>query len=112
MAWEEELFDYLDDLEAQATALFAADRGPELTDRSREEYRSVTLAARLMASVDQELPLEVVGIGRVTGRLPGVASGWWLVRGSGQDWVVRLGAVMATHGTSGRAVPELAWPAR
>ena len=50
MAWEEELFAYLDDLEGQAGALYAAERAPELADRSRAEYQSVTLATRLMAA--------------------------------------------------------------
>ena len=111
MAWDEELFAYLDDLEGQAAGLYAADRAPELADRSRAEYETVTLAARLMASVEREVTLEVTGVGAVTGRLERVATGWCLVRGAGQDWVVRLGAVAAAHGASDRAVPEVAWPA-
>jgi hypothetical protein len=111
MSWEDELFAYLDDLEGQAAALFEADRAPELADRSREEYQSVTLAARLMAAVDRDVTLDLVGVGAVTGRLARVASGWCLVRAAGQDWVVRLDAVAAVQGCSERAVPELAWPA-
>jgi hypothetical protein len=110
VAWEDELFDYLEDLEGQAGALFAADRAPELEDRSRSEYHSVSLAARLMASLGGELTLEVVGPGSVTGTLARVAEGWCLLRGPGGDWVVRLEAVAAVHGTSDRAVPEVAWP--
>jgi len=110
MSWEEELFAYLDDLEAQAGALYAAERGPELADRSRAEYQSVTLAARLMAAVDHDVTLELAGVGPVSGRLTRVATGWCLLRGAGQDWVVRLGAVAAVHGASDRAVPEVAWP--
>jgi hypothetical protein len=110
MGWEEELFGYLDDLEGQATALYDAERAPELADRSRAEYQQVTLVSRLMASVDRELTLEVRGVGSVTGELTRVATGWCLLRGPGQDWVVRLAAVGAVHGASDRAVPELAWP--
>ena len=33
MAWEEELFGFLDDLEQQAEALYDAERAPELADR-------------------------------------------------------------------------------
>jgi hypothetical protein len=110
MSWEEELFAYLDDLEGQAGALYAAERGPELADRSRAEYQSVTLAARLMAAVDHDVTLELAGVGPVSGRLTRVATGWCLLRGAGQDWVVRLGAVAAVHGASDRAVPEVAWP--
>ena len=39
-----------------------------------------------------------------------MATGWCLLRGAGQDWVVRLDAVAAVQGGSDRAVPELAWP--
>jgi hypothetical protein len=109
MAWEEDLFALFDDLEAQATALYDAERAPELADRSRSEYQQVTLDARLMASVDLEVTLELVGVGAVTGRLERVASGWCLLRGHGQDWVVPLGAVAAVHNASERAVPEVAW---
>jgi hypothetical protein len=111
MSWDEELFAYLDDLEGQASALYAAERAPELADRSREEYRSVTLAGRLMATVGHDVTLDVLGVGPVTGRVARVASGWCLVGGAGQDWVVRLDAVAGVHGASERAVPEVAWPA-
>jgi hypothetical protein len=111
MGWEEELFALFDDLEGQATALYDAERAPELADRSRSEYAQVTLDSRLMASVDSEVTLELVGVGAVTGRLERVASGWCLVRGPGQDWVVRLGAVTAVHGASDRSVPAVAWSA-
>jgi hypothetical protein len=109
VGWEEELFGYLEDLEGQAAALYDAERAPELADRSRAEYQQVTLASRLMASVDRELTLDLLGVGAVTGRLTRVATGWCLLAGPGQDWVVRLDAVAAAHGASDRAVPELAW---
>jgi hypothetical protein len=111
MAWDEELFAYLDDLEGQAAALYAAERAPELADRSRAEYQTVTLASRLMAGLELDVTLEVTGVGAVSGRLERVATGWCLLRGPGQDWVVRLGAVAAVHGGSDRALPEVAWPA-
>jgi len=110
VGWEEELFGYLDDLEGQAAALYDAERAPELADRSRAEYQQVTLASRLMASVDREVTLEVVGVGAVSGELARVATGWCLLRGAGQDWVVRLDAVAAVHGGAERALPEVAWP--
>lgn len=110
VGWEEELFGYLDDLEGQAAALFDAERAPELADRGRAEYQQVTLASRLMASVDREVVLDVLGVGAVAGQLTRVATGWCLLSAPGQDWVVRLEAVGAVHGGSDRAVPELAWP--
>ena len=111
MAWDEELFVLLDDLEQQAEALYDAERGAELADRSRAEYRQVTLASRLMASVGDELGLDVDGVGALTGTLERVASGWCLVRGGAQDWVVPLDAVVAVRGASDRSVPEVAWSA-
>jgi hypothetical protein len=110
VSWEEELFGYLDDLEGRAAALYDAERAPEIAERGRAEYQSVTMAARLMASLDLELTLELSGVGPVSGRLARVATGWCLLEGPGQEWVVRLDAVAATRGASDRAVPELAWP--
>jgi hypothetical protein len=110
MPWEDELFAYLDDLEHQAAALYDAERRPELADRERAEYQQVTLASRLMASVDLEVTLELAGVGAVTGRLDRVADGWLVLGGTGQDWVVRTPAVSAAHGLSERSVPEVAWP--
>lgn len=109
MTWEEELFAFLDDLEQQAAGLYDLDRQAEVADRSRAEYRSVALASRLMASVDTELSLSVLGVGTVRGRLERVAAQWCLVGAPGTDWVVRLDAVGAVEGASDRAVPEVAW---
>jgi hypothetical protein len=110
VSWEEELFGYLDDLEGRAAALYDAERLPEIADRARSEYRSVTLSARLMASLDLDLSLELTGVGTVTGRLVRVATGWCLLEGPGQEWVVPMAAVAGVHGASERAVPEVAWP--
>jgi hypothetical protein len=109
MAWEEELFALLDDLEQQAEALYDAERDAELADRSRAAYQEVTLASRLMASVGGHVRLDVAGVGPVEGTLDRVASGWCLVSGSAQDWIVRLGAVSTVHGASERSLPEVAW---
>jgi hypothetical protein len=111
MAWEDELFALLDDLEQQAEALYDTERGAVLADRSRAEYRQVTLVSRLMASLDSPVTLEVTGVGAVVGTLERVAAGWCLVGGNGQDWIVALGAVTTVRGASHRSVPEVAWPA-
>ncbi|HEY0888025.1 MAG TPA: hypothetical protein VGE38_00260 [Nocardioides sp.] len=110
MGWEEELFAFLDDLEGQAEAAFARDREAELADRMRAEYQQVTLAARLMASVGAEVAVDLLGVGTVAGVLERVATGWLLVSGAGQDWVVRQAAVTAVRGASERGVPDVAWP--
>ncbi|MFA6574883.1 MAG: hypothetical protein WCS84_05630 [Nocardioides sp.] len=109
MAWEDDVFALLDDLEQQAEALYDAERAPELADRSRSAYQQVTLASRLMASLEQDVVLEVLGVGAVPGTLSRTAAEWCLVRGQGQDWLVRLAAVASVTGASERALPEVAW---
>lgn len=109
MAWEEQLFAVLDDLEQQAGALYGAERAAELADRSRSAYAEVTLEARLMATVGDDVGVEVTGVGMLSGRLARVATGWFVLDGADQDWVVRTPAVLAVRGASGRAVPEQAW---
>jgi hypothetical protein len=107
--WDEQLFAFLDDLEQHAEALYDAERAGELADRSRSEYAAVTLASRLVASLDAEVRLEVQGVGTVTGVVQRVGPDWCLVHGSAQDWVVRRAAMVAVIGASPRAVPEVAW---
>ena len=63
MGWEEHLFALFDDLEQQAEALYDAERDVELADRSRAEYHHVSLASRLMASLDREVVLDLLGGG-------------------------------------------------
>lgn len=109
MGWETELFALFDDLEGQATALWEADREAELADRARSEYVAVTLASRLMASLDSTVVLDVVALGRVEGRLQRVAASWCLVTAAGQDWILPLRHVVAVRGASERSVPEVAW---
>ena len=109
MSWEEEVFALLDDLEQQAEALYAAERDADLADRSRAAYREVTLASRLMATVGDEVRLDVTGVGVIAGVLERVGEGWCLVSGPAQDWVVPLSAVTSVIGTADRSVPEVAW---
>ncbi len=111
MGWDEDLFALLEDLEHQAEALYDSDRAPELADRTRAEYQQVTLASRLMASVDSELTLDVHGVGPVSGRLERVATGWCLVGGAAgaHDWIIVLAALTRVRGASERSVPEVAW---
>ena len=109
MTWEEQLFSLLDDLEQQAEAAYDAERDVDLADRSRAEYAQVTLASRLMASLQDEVVLEVRGVGQVHGTLCRVGEGWCLVQGSGQDWVLRTEVITLVRGASERSVPEVAW---
>lgn len=109
MAWEDELFALLDDLEGQAEAAYAEQREAELADRARAEYASVTLASRLMATVGSTVTLEVRAVGRVEGVLERVARGWCLVSAGPQDWLLPTDALVTVTGASPRSVPEVAW---
>lgn len=109
MAGENELFDFLDDLEAEAEGLHHAERAGEVADRGRAEYAEVTLASRLMASVGDELVLAVTGAGTLAGRLERVGSGWLHLSGGGGHWLARTAAVVDVRGASTRSVPEVAW---
>lgn len=108
-AGEEQLFDVLEDLEAQAESAYDAERRVDLEDRSRAEYREVTLAARLVASLGHDLEVDVAGVGPVRGVLERTGDGWLLLRAPAQDWVVRTAALDRVVGASDRAVPEAAW---
>ncbi len=109
MGWENDLFALFDDLEGQAAALYAAERGAEIADRSRAEYQNVSLASRLMASAGTEVRLAVRGVGAVAGVVDRVADGWLLLSAGDNDWVVSLPAVATVEGASVRSVPEVAW---
>lgn len=111
MAWEDALFGYLDDLEQQAEALYDAQRAPDLADREQAEYQQVSLGARLMASLERDLSLQVLGLGPAAGRLARVADGWVLLSGPNQEWLVATSAIVSVGGATERAVPEVAWPA-
>lgn len=109
MGWEDDLFALFDDLEDQASALYAADRSAEHADRSRAEYQAVTLASRLMATVGATARFGLVGVGPVSGIVERVADGWLLVASGDHDWVINLAAVATVEDASVRSVPEVAW---
>ncbi|MDT9594910.1 hypothetical protein RDV89_17610 [Nocardioides zeae] len=109
MGWETDLFAFLDELEQEAGAAFGRERAGEVADRGRAEYRAVTLASRLMASLGAEVSVDVRGVGQVGGVLRRVGDGWCLVEAPGCDWVLQLAAVDVLRGASERSVPESAW---
>lgn len=109
MGWETDLFALFDDLEQHAGAVAATHRAPEVADRSRAEYQSVTLASRLMASVGTEVTVGAEGLDPVTGIIDRVADGWLLMSAGDHDWVINHGAVTSVVGASIRSVPEVAW---
>ncbi|MBA2956367.1 hypothetical protein GON03_18665 [Nocardioides sp. MAH-18] len=109
MAWDDDLFEVLDDLEQQAEAAYDAERGAEVADRSRSAYQEVTLASRLMASVGELVGMDVRGVGAVAGTLERVGTGWCLLAGPAGEWVLPFAAVTAVRGASARSLPEAAW---
>jgi hypothetical protein len=109
MTWEEQLFALFDDLEQQADGLFQVERGHEIADRGQAEYAQVTLASRMMASIDREVVIEVIGVGSVGGTMQRVSADWCLIAGQGQEWIVRLPAVSQLRGASDRSIPPAAW---
>jgi hypothetical protein len=111
MGWEEQLFGLFDDLERQAEEIFTEERDLELADRSRAEYTQVTLASRLMASVDRTVAVDVRGVGQLQGTLTRVGAHWCLLTSVGHDWVLRAGAITTVSGASPRSYPEAAWSA-
>ena len=110
MTWDEQLFAYLDDLEQQAEGVFGRERDLEVAERAAAEYAVVTMASRLMASVDTQVSLQVQGVGHLDGELRRVADGWCLVASPAMSWVIRLDAIPSVRGASQRSVPEAAWP--
>lgn len=109
MAGERELFDFLDDLEAEAEGLHHAERAEEVADRGRREYAEVSLASRLMASAGQQVVVDVESVGSLAGRLERVGTGWLGLSGARGTWLVRLDAVAHVRGAAPRSVPEVAW---
>ena len=106
------LWGMFEDLEQQAAGMHFAERDAQLLDRARGEYATVSFASRVHASVHHEVHL-TLGSGRVVeGRLTQAGLDWCVVvpEVSGAVWVVRLAAVIAARGFSGRAVPEAARP--
>lgn len=105
------LFELLDDLERQAEAAYAEERVWEIADLARAEYARVSLDGRLMASLGGDLVVEVVGVGRVAGRLSRMGRGWLVISGSA-TWLVLLPAVVSVLGASDRSRHEDAWGLR
>ena len=111
MRWDDRLRNVFEDLEQQAEGLHLAARDAEVSDRSRAEYATVTLASRLHASVGSALTLRIVGVGRLQGLLMRVGLDWLLIRTdpTAQERIVSMAAVRDVRGLSDRAVSE---PAR
>lgn len=109
MTGDEELFEVLEDLEAQAESLQHQERVAEVEDRARAEYGAVTLDSRLMASRGRTVEVDVLAVGRLRGRLERVGPGWLQLGERAATWWVRTPAVTAVLGASERALPEVAW---
>lgn len=106
-----DLFEFLEDLEAEAEALAHRERVGDLSDRGHSEYHEVELVARLMASTGREVSIEVVGAGLLSGELVRVGPDWCALERGTVRWAIALGTVSVVRGASSRAVPQVAWTA-
>lgn len=107
MRWDE-LFA---DLEADAEGLAQRERDAEIAERTRMELASLTLLDRLHAGVGQEVSIDVLGAGRLAGRLRRVGPVWLLLDvDSRQGWAVGLDAITGVQGLTAAAGPPSARP--
>jgi hypothetical protein len=110
MSWEESMFAVFDDLEQQAQGLHLAERDAEVADLTVAEYSRVSLAARLHASLGEELRVRLLGGRVVGGRLARLGEDWFLLVDGASEWVVRHQGVATIGGLSGKAHHEDTWP--
>lgn len=92
------------DLEADAEGLAQRERDAEIAERTRIELASLTLLDRLQAGIGQELGIDVMGAGRLNGRLRRVGPVWLLLEvDSRQGWVVSVDAITGVQGLTAAA---------
>jgi hypothetical protein len=108
VTWERQLLDLFEDLEQQADGLSRAERDAEVAELAVAEYAAVPLAARVHASVGEQVELTLAGGEVIRGRLVRAGADWCLVAGerSSHECLVRLAAVLGARGLSWRAVSE------
>ena len=109
MSWEESMFAVFDDLEQQAQGLHLVERDAEVADLTVAEYSRVSLAARLHASLGQDLRVRLLGGRVVAGRLARLGEDWFLLVDGASEWVVRQQGVATIGGLSARAHSEDTW---
>ena len=96
------------DLEAQAAALYQAERAAEVEERTRGEIATLHWQHRTRAAVGATLRVRLAGGGQVSGVLVRVGPDWLLMdEGGGREVVVVATAVVGVRGV-GRcaAVPD------
>lgn len=91
------------DLELEAEGLHLDQRAAEAADLAVAEYAGVTLAARLLGSVDAEVRLRLDGGLEVGGRVARAGDGWVVLRGQA-TWLVPAAAITTAEGLAARAV--------
>ena len=107
---ERSLVPLFEDLEQQAEGLAMDARDAEVAELRPAEYAQVALEARLFASLGTRLQVAVAGAGTLEGRLHRVGDGWCLLDTGGQEWLVRLPAVLSLRGLAERAAAPGARP--
>jgi hypothetical protein len=109
MSWEESMFAVFDDLEQQAQGLHLVERDAEVADLTVAEYSRVSLAARLHASLGQDVRCRLLGGRVIGGRLARLGEDWFLLVDGSSEWVVRHQGVATIGGLSGKAHSEDTW---
>lgn len=100
----------LEDLEQQAEGLALAERDAEVAELGRAAYSTVDLASRVHASLGRQVSLEVLVLGRLSGRLSSAGAGWLLLGAPATEWLVPLPRVTAFEGLSEWALTPVARP--
>ena len=100
----------LADLESQAAAWSREERDVEVEDRALEAYRSVTLAARLVASLGREVAVDLGPAGHVRGTLAAAGDGWAVIEHESGETLVLAHAIAAARGIADGAASAAAWP--
>ncbi len=102
MRWEE-LFN---DLETDAEGLALRDRDAEIAERTRAELAAIGVLDRLRAGVGDAVILQVLGVGRLEGRLRRLTPTWLLLDADGRHgWAVSVDALTGVEGLTSAAAP-------
>ena len=101
--------DLFTDLDVEADGLAQRERDAEIAERTRIELAALTVLDRLAAGTGTQVRLDVLGVGRLTGRLLRTAPQWLMLDAGGRSgWVVAVAAVTGIEGLSAAAAPAAA----
>jgi hypothetical protein len=95
MRWD----DLFSDLEAQASAISAAEQDGEVAERTRIETSQLSLYDRLGSALDTQIRLSCKGVSAFGGTLSQLGAHWLLVdEGAGREAIVATAAILSVTG--------------